>query len=55
MRRAICNARARLSPKAACPGYPLRVTAIGCRVLFQFSVEVGEGDTLARDQAFLLS
>ncbi|WP_018859078.1 phosphatase PAP2 family protein [Rhizobium sp. 42MFCr.1] len=55
MRRAIGNARARLSSKIAYRAIPFALLLLALAVLFYFSVEVGEGDTLAWDQAFLLA
>jgi len=55
MMRANENARGRLSSKAAYRAIPFALLLLAAAALFHFSVEVGEGDTLAWDQAFLLS
>lgn len=55
MRRAICHARARLSWTVAYRVLPFALLLLGIATLFYAAVEVREGDTLAWDQAFLLS
>lgn len=55
MMRANENARKRLVSKVAYRAIPFALLLLAAAALFHFSVEVGEGDTLAWDQAFLLS
>ena len=55
MRRAIDKARARLNWTAAYRAAPMALLLLAVATLFRVAVEVREGDTLAWDQAFLLS
>jgi len=55
MRRVIDNARARLNWTAAYQAAPLALLLLAVATLFRVAVEVSEGDTLAWDQAVLLS
>ncbi|MEK1893837.1 MAG: phosphatase PAP2 family protein [Rhizobium sp.] len=55
MRRAIENARVRLNWTAAYRAVPFALLLLAVATLFHVAAEVREGDTLAWDQAFLLS